>query len=549
MLIRLMNMPKEKFANESTYKNYIENGKEDEFDGLFENAANNKLGFEKQYPMYINGKEIYSSDLIVEKSPIDSTVIGSFQRGTKEHAQQAVKAAMAAFKFWSLMDYKKRAYILKSAANLLSEPARKFELAAILSYENGKSRYESVGEVDEAIDFMRYYSSEFEANKGYTRRTKIEGSQKEVKSGFQGAPSSGEKITIAMKPYGVFGVIAPFNFPVSISIGMSSAALITGNTVVFKPSSTDNMTMLTGLKIYELFRDAGVPAGVFNYVTGLGTVIGSELITNPDVSGIAFTGSRSIGMSMVAKSLGMGMQKVFIVEMGGKNPAIISKYADIEKAVSGVASAAFGFSGQKCSALSRLYVHESIKEEFISRLISKVRDLKIGNPLQKDVYIGPLISRSAYDRYIAVMEKARASSRILYGGNTVKTGFLNSYYVEPVIIDAKHDSDIVHMELFLPILTVESFTNLDEAIRLANDTEYGLTAGFYSKKNGEIKKFIDNIEAGVVYVNREVSATTGAIVGVHAFVGWKGSALTGKGTGSKFYLQQFMHEQSISVSE
>lgn len=542
-------MTKEKFTNESTYKTYLENGNEREFDQLFDDAVDKtKVSFGAQHPMYIGGKPIYAKELLEERSPIDSKLVGIFQKGTQENAQQAIAEASRAFLQWSALDYKKRVEIFRNAANLLSESGRKFSIAAILSYENGKSRYESVGEVDEAIDFMRYYANEMEANKGYSRKTQIEQSTKSVESGFQGAPSSGEKVTISMKPYGVFGVIAPFNFPVSISIGMSVGALITGNTVVFKPSSTDNMTMLTGLKIYELFKDAGLPDGAFNYVTGPGSTLGDELATNEAVSGIAFTGSRATGMSMISKCFNLGRQKVFVVEMGGKNPAIISKTANIDDAVSGVASAAFGFAGQKCSALSRVYVHESIKEQFISKLVGKTRELKIGNPLKKDIYIGPLISGSAYSRYADSVNRARNSARILYGGNRVKTEFPNSFYVEPTIVEAKHDNELVRKELFCPFLTIESFTDFDEAIKLANDTEYGLTAALYSGNSKEIRKFSERINAGVVYINRAVSATTGAIVGVHTFVGWKGSALTGKGTGSKFYLQQFMREQSLSVT-
>jgi 1-pyrroline-5-carboxylate dehydrogenase len=540
-------MTKSKFTNESTYKNYLESDKEEEFDRLFDSAIEKaKKLFSSQnthqYPMYIGGKEVFGKELIQEKSPIDSSVIGNFQKGTREHAQAAIAESLSAFRTWSITDYRERIAIFRKAADLLSD--RKFDIAAILSYENGKSRYESIGEVDEGIDFMRYYSNELELNKGYSRKIYTEKSSKNVESGFQGAPAGAEKVTISMKPYGVFGVIAPFNFPVSIGIGMSTGALITGNTVVFKPSSTDNMTMLTGIKIYELFKDAGLPAGVFNFITGPGSTVGDELALNDATAGIAFTGSRETGMGMVARCFNSGKQKIFIVEMGGKNPAIISKSADIDAAVSGVASAAFGFAGQKCSALSRVYVHESIKEQFISKLINKVREFKIGNPLEKDVYVGPLISESAYKRYIEIIGKAKTSARILYGGNVVKTG-LAGYYVEPTIIEARHDNELVHKELFLPILTIESFTDLSDAIDLANDTEYGLTAGFYGK---EIRKFSDNILAGVVYVNRPISATTGAIVGLHTFVGWKGSALTGKGTGSKFYLQQFMREQSLSVT-
>ncbi len=541
-------MPKTKFTNESTYKNYLEQGKETEFDRLFDGAVQNaKRMFGKKYPMFISGKETFSNETIEERSPIDGTLIGVFQKGGIEHAKSAISAAQQAFPNWSKMDYRERAAIFEKAASLLSQ--RKFDFAAVLSYENGKSRYESIGEVDEGIDFMRYYASELLMNKGYSRKTKSQQGTDSGKSGFQGAPSAAENVIIAMKPYGVFGVIAPFNFPVSISIGMSTGALITGNTVVFKPSSTDNMTMLTGLYIYQLFKDAGLPDGVFNYVTGPGSKVGEELASNDSVSGIAFTGSRSTGMSMMARCFSSGKQKVFIVEMGGKNPTIIARNADIDKSVSGVASAAFGFAGQKCSALSRVYVHESIKEQFVSKLIEKARNMKIGDPLQKDVYIGPLISESAFKRYMESVTKAKTYGRILYGGNPVKVGYSNCYYVEPVIFEAMHDNELIKRELFLPMLSIETFSNIDDAIRLANDTEYGLTAGFYGASNSDIKKFASRINAGVVYINREISATTGAMVGVHTFVGWKGSAITGKGTGSKFYLPQFMREQSVSITK
>jgi 1-pyrroline-5-carboxylate dehydrogenase len=540
-------MPKIKFMNESTYKNYLESGKESEFDRLFDMAAQEALNsFGGSYPMYIGSKAVFAKELLEERSPIDYNIkIGSFQKGEREHAQLAVSEAQKAFNSWRTTDYSERASIFTNAANLLSK--RKFSAAAILSYENGKTRYESIGEVDEAIDFMRYYANETLANKGYIRKTHLAGSIKGVDAGFQGAPSQEEKVTIAMKPYGVFGVIAPFNFPVSISVGMSVGALITGNTVVFKPSSTDNMTMLSGLKIYELFKEAGLPPGVFNYITGPGSVIGDELSTSDGVAGIAFTGSRATGLGMVSKGFSSGKQKVFVVEMGGKNAAIISKTADLDRAASGVASAAFGFCGQKCSALSRVYVHASVKEQFIGKLIEKARYMKIGNPIEKDVYIGPLISESAKQRYESSIRTAKSTGRILYGGNTVKIG-LQGAYVEPAIVETRHDSELVRNELFLPVLTIESFTDIDEAIRMANDTEYGLTAGFYSRSKKEISRFEDGMHAGVMYINRSISATTGAIVGLHTFVGWKGSALTGKGTGSKFYLQQFMREQSISVT-
>ena len=539
-------MPKSNFENEFTYKKYADSGREQEFDSLFENAANEvKKGFGSTHPIYIDGKVVYAQETLTERSPIDSNmVVGKFQKGNREHVRQAITAAQKAFVTWGELGYKERASLFIKAADLFSK--EKFRLSATLSYENGKSRYESIGEVDEAIDFMRYYANEILVNKGYSRKTASKQDAIRMNAGFQGAPSAAESVRISMKPYGVFGVLAPFNFPISLSVGMSSAAMITGNTVVFKPSSSDNMSMLTGLKIYELFKQAGLPDGVFNYVTGPGSVIGEELISNDSIAGIAFTGSRSTGMSMMSSAFNMGKQKIFVVEMGGKNPAIVSKYANLDDAVSGISSAAFGFSGQKCSCTSRVYVHESIKEQFVSKLIEKARTLKIGNPLEKGVYMGPLISESAHKRYTESIEKARATGRVLYGGNTVKVG-LNGFYVEPAIIEVRHDSELVHKELFVPIITIESFKTMDEAIGMANDAEYGLTAALYSSKSREIKEFSKRIQAGVVYINRAVSATTGAIVGLHTFVGWKGSSLTGKGTGSKFYLQQFMREQSTSV--
>ena len=533
------------FKNESTFKKYSESGREVEFDRLFDEAVlevkQKHMG--KRHPLYINGGEEYAGEEISEYSPIDGSYIGKFQRATREQTDMAIMAAAEAFKSWSQTDYKERVKIFRKAAELFSK--YKFRVAAILSIENGKTRYESIGEVDEAIDFLNYYSLELEKNKGYIRRTKLDESKVHVTAAFQGAPGKAEKVTIALKPYGVFGVIAPFNFPISISVGMSTGALITGNTVVFKPSSTDNMTMLTGVEIYRIFSEAGLPNGVFNYVTGPGSEVGDELVMSKYVSGIVFTGSKNTGLSMVVKTLQAGMEKAFIVEMGGKNPVIVSKNADLEAAASGIVSAAYGYCGQKCSAASRVYVHEAVKEELISKILDNMHSLKIGDPLKKENYIGPLISASALKRYNQSVEEIKKTGRIIYGGKVVSTQ--GGIYVEPVLAEADHSNPLFHKELFLPFLLVDTYKKLEEAIAKANDTGYGLTAGMYSMKKSEIREYTKAIQSGVVYINRETSATTGAIVGLHTFVGWKGSGLTGKGTGSKFYLQQFMREQSLSI--
>lgn len=534
------------FQNESTYRSYVEQSNEQEFDRQFDEAVGRVKGelLGKKHAMFINGKEVFTGEELVENSPIDGRHIGTFQKGTREQAKQAVEAAQGAFAAWSGMDYRERVKIMTNAMELFRK--HKFEIAAILSIENGKTRYESVGEVDEAIDFLNYYSQDMLKNKGFVRKTKLGGSSTKVNAGFQGAPGNEEKITLPLKPYGVFGVIAPFNFPISISTGMSTGALITGNTVVFKPSSTDNMTMLTGLRIYQLLKEAGLPDGVFNYVTGPGSEVGDELVVNPGVSGIAFTGSRHVGLGMMTKALGLGLQKTFVVEMGGKNPAIVSKKADLDAAVDGVASAAFGFDGQKCSACSRIYVQEAVKEEFVSKLIDKMRGFKIGDPLRKDIYMGPLISQKALEKYNSSVNEAKSSGKVVYGGNAVNAGLAGAY-VEPTLIEVSQDNRLMHDELFVPILSLDTFKQFDEALGKANDVEFGLTAGLYSKNRKEVNAFVNGIQAGVVYVNRRTSATTGAIVGMHTFVGWKGSGLTGKGTGSKYYLQQFMHEQSLAV--
>ena len=541
-------MAKTEFNNEFTYKNYLEAGKEDEFDSLFDAAVSEaRRSFGQKHPLYIGDKPVMAEQMITERSPIDGTVIGYFSKGTREHTRSAIAAAKAAFDSWKNTDYRARSDLFRKAAGVFSK--HKFYLSAVLSYENGKSRYESVGEIDEAIDFMRYYANELEANKGYSRKTSQAKSTAKVSAGFQGAPSSKEeRVQISLKPLGVWGVIAPFNFPVSIGMGMSAGALLAGNTAVFKPSSSDSMTMMSGLLIYQYLKEAGLPSGVFNYVSGPGSEVGDELVVSKDVSGIAFTGSRSVGIGMMLKAYQSGQQKTFVVEMGGKNPVIVSKNSDMDMAVSAVASAAFGFDGQKCSACSRVYVHDSIKEQFVSKLIEKARSFKIGNPLEKGVYLGPLISGNALKTYEQAIQEVKSDGRLLYGGNKVQSS-MQGNYVEPTIIEVRPDHELVKRELFVPILIVQGYSDFSDALRRANDVEYGLTAGLYSKNNKEIKEFMNGIQSGVVYINRETSATTGAIVGLHTFVGWKGSSVGGKGSGSKFYLQQFMKEQSMSLTK
>jgi 1-pyrroline-5-carboxylate dehydrogenase len=500
--------------------------------------------------MFIGGKRVFSECEVRTSSPIDRRItLGYFQRGKVEHVKKAVSAAKDAFYGgWRDADWRRRVDFCDRAAAALSR--RKFQLAVILSYENGKSRNESVGEVDEAIDFLRYYSYLIRQNSGLIIERKPYLAKKGSSHlGHQGARSSGENVKIVPKPFGVWSVIAPFNFPVSISTGMCAAALITGNTVVFKPSFGDNPTPLTGIKIYEAFQEAGLPDGVLNYVTGFGEEIGDELVVNPDVAGIVFTGSRKVALGIQSK-IG-GTQKQFVAEMGSKNPVIITDSADMDRALAGVVSAAFGFCGQKCSAASLAIVHTSVYEKFKKGLLGRLSSVRIGDPLKKDVYMGPLIGKSALERYLTSVEQAEGEGRILYGGSRLVGGDLyeNGSYVEPTVIEVPEDNELFRKELFLPILALARYSDFKDAVRLANRTEYGLTAGLYTKDKKEIEYFNDNIEFGTVYVNRDVSATTGAVVGQQTFVGWKGSSLSSKGTSSLSYLLQFVREQSQTVVE
>jgi 1-pyrroline-5-carboxylate dehydrogenase len=352
-----------------------------------------------------------------------------------------------------------------------------------------------------------------------------------------------ENISV-LRPYGVWAVISPFNFPLALAAGPAGAALVTGNTVVFKPSSE---TPLLGVKLYEMAQEAGLPAGVFNIVTGTGESVGQALIDEPGIDGIVFTGSTAVGMKMIRDNGQRRMPRPLILEMGGKNPAIVMKTADLEKATMGVGRSAFSAQGQKCSACSRVYVHRDIKAKFLDLFVDKLRAVKVGNPLERGVAIGPVINEAAVKRFEEAVEQARAEGgRVLVGGRRLRDGDLaHGYFVEPTVIDnVRADCSLLAQELFVPLTVICEVPSLDEAIENANSTEYGLTAGIYSEDEREIERFQRGVHAGVLYVNRRAGATTGAWPGVNPFGGWKASGSTGRGSGGPYYVQQFMHEQS-----
>lgn len=478
---------------------------------------------------FINGEACPARDgETAHASPVDTRLVVSyFPKGTREDARAAIQAARGAYENWSAMDYRDRVKILRKAADLMVD--RRFEMSAWMAFEAGKNRAEALAEVNEAAELIRYYCDRMEAHKGFV--VKLE------------APGAGQETVSVLRPYGVWAVISPWNFPMALATGMSAGALVAGNTVVFKPSSE---SPVLGSEIYRALADAGLPRGVYNLMVGPGSQVGAELQENKGVDGLIFTGSKEVGMQ-VYHQFAKGHPKPVIAEMGGKNPAIVTASADLDEAAEGVMRAAFGFDGQKCSACSRVYVDNSVKEKFLELLVNYTRNrVKVGDPTRKETFMGPVINKAAVETYTRAAEQARRDgAKFLYGGNVLRSGeFEHGYYVEPAIVELPSSHPLFQEELFVPFLVVAGVDSFDEALRLSNDSEYGLCAGIYTRNGGEAQAFLDHIEAGVTYVNRRAGATTGAWPGVNSFGGWKGSGSTGKSALGPFYVQQFMREQS-----
>jgi len=520
------------FENELTLDTHRERGTMAEFHRSFEDAVSTveaELG--APHPLWIDGDARAVDEQYTVTSPADHELeIGHFAAGTAEDVDRAVTAATGAFDEWRRTHWSDRIELFREAADRMQ--ARKYELAAMLTLENGKNRFEAMADVDEAIDFLRFYSREIKRNEGYEFDT--------------GEPTPGQHCTNGLEPFGVFGVIAPFNFPVAIFCGMLAGAVITGNTAVAKPASA---TPLVAHKTVEILTDAGLPDGVVNLVIGSGRDVGQPLIEHEDVAGVVFTGSRAVGREIRRTFFEREKPGPVIAELGGKNPVIVTSNADLEKAVSGVKNGAFGFSGQKCSATSRVYVDKGRYGEFTDRLVTATEDVVIDDPREADAFISPLIDDSALERYERICETAREVGTVRTGGEVVTDGDLaRGRFVEPTVVtDVPHEHEIAREEHFVPFVTIHPVSGLDEAIEKANDSAYGLCAGLFSEDDAEIETWFDRIESGMCYVNREQSATTGALVQAQPFGGWKASGTTSKFAGGYWYLPQFMREQSRTV--
>ena len=486
----------------------------------------------KKHSAFIGGHDRSEGVLARAPSPIDRDILlGEFPQADGAAVDEAVKAARAAYPEWRDMGWVRRVEILRAGADVLEE--RKWDLTVACLIEVGKSRLEAAGEVEEAIDLIRHYCDEMERNDGF----------REERPGA----SSAEKCSVVLRPYGVFGVIAPFNFPVALSVGMMSAALVAGNTVVFKPSDAAG---LTGRLVVEALVEGGLPDGVLNLVFGA-TETGEALARHPDVDGFAFTGSNAVGMTIMRHAASAQAMRPVLAEMGGKNPAFVTASADLDLAATGIARSAFGLSGQKCSAASKAYVARHLVNEFLGKLVETTSKFVVGDPRKRDVFMGPVIDEDALNRFKGASQQAAADGNVILGGRQLDGGlFDRGPYVAPTIVGGLGaDHRINRDELFLPFISVQPFDDLETAIADANRSAFGLTAGIYAQDPAELDRFLDTIEAGVLYANRASGATTGAWPGFQTFCGWKGSGTSGKGGLGSWYVPQFMREQSRTVFE
>lgn len=503
----------------------------EELQALYEaglEKARSRLG--GSHRNFVDGRERDGDGTFEVRSPIDSEIlIGRFAKGTRQDVHDAVAAARRAQPAWAATPWRDRLALVRKAADLVS--ARQMEYAALMAHEVGKNRLEALGEIEEAADMFRYYSQTFEDNAGFDHPMGNLG-------------DSAVHTRSILRPHGVFAVISPFNFPFALAAGPTIAALIAGNTTVLKPAS---IGALSAVLLAEIYRDAGFPAGTFNLVMGPGETVGQELQDHPGIDGIVFTGSYEVGMRLY-RSFSRDWPRPCIVEMGGKNPAIVTAKADLEEAAEGIVRSAFGFDGQKCSANSRVYVEGPVHDELVRLLVEKTQQLVVGNPIPRETFMGPVIDRKAVDRFVQASSEARRDGVVHVGGEPLTHGDLaRGNYVQPTIVGLPASHRLFRDELFLPFTAVAKVADLDEALRLSNESQYGLTAGVFSEDPAEVQRFLDGIHAGVLYVNRRAGATTGAWPGIQPFGGWKGSGSTGKAGLGMYYVAQFLREQSQTV--
>jgi len=495
--------------------NFVHRGNQQKMEAALRDMRT-RLG--QKYPIVIDGKKIWTGSSIDSINPSSPTqVVGAVAEAGIEQTEAAVAAARKAFEHWCRVSVHHRADLLERVASIMDR--RRFELSALEVFEVGKPWAEADGDIREAIDFLLFYAQQMRL-RGLPRLT-------------QHVP--GEESYQHHWPRGVTLVIAPWNFPMAILTGMVSAALVTGNTVIMKPAE---QSAVCGAFVMEMFEEAGVPPGVLNFLPGKGRVIGQHLVDHKDIDMIAFTGSREVGLRIwesAGRTLpGQRELKRVVCEMGGKNAVIVDSDADLDEAIVDSIYSAFGYQGQKCSALSRLIVLDENYDRVIKRLIDAAGSLRVGNPETPGITVGPVIDETAYRRMLETIEAGKKEATLAYQGKDFPA---EGYFIPPTIFtDVKPTMRLSCEEIFGPVLSVIRVRDLGEAIRVANDTDYALTAGFFSRSPANIERVKAELVAGNVYINR---SCTGAVVGRHPFGGFK---MSGGGTkaGGGDYILQFL---------
>lgn len=480
----------------------------------------------REYPMVIGNRLVKTEKKIKSVNPArPSQVVGVVQEADSSHVEGAIQAATAAFENWRQAPVEKRASLLHAVATILRE--RKFELCAWMVFEVGKNWAEADADVAETIDFAEYYAREA------LRLARAE----------PALHLPGERGSLVYIPLGVGAVIPPWNFPCAIAAGMTMAAIVCGNTVILKPSHD---SPIIAAKFFEVLQEAGMPDGVVNFCPGTGRGFGAALVEHPQTRFIAFTGSKEVGLDINLRAAttqkGQKWIKRTVLEMGGKDSVIVDADANLDAAVEGVAQAAFGFSGQKCSACSRAIIDEKIYEVFLERLRERVAKITVGDPVENKA-MGPVVSEKQYKEILDYIEIGKKEGRLIAGGGAVKAAG-EGYYIAPTVIaDVSPTARIAQEEIFGPVLAVIKSRNFEDALQIANNTEFGLTGAVYSTTREKLERARYDFHVGNLYLNRKC---TGAMVGAHPFGGFNMSGTDSKAGGPDYLL---LFSQAKSVAE
>jgi 1-pyrroline-5-carboxylate dehydrogenase len=478
-----------------------------------------------EYELVIGGERLQTEGKIISRNPArPAQVVGIHQKAGAEHAEKAMQAALRAFETWQYTPAEERASLLLNAAAIIRD--RKFEFCAWLTYEVGKNWAEADADVGETIDFLEFYARE--ALRLARATTPIQ--------------YPGERNELLYIPLGVGAVIPPWNFPFAIMAGMTAAAVVTGNTVILKPSS-DSPTIAA--RFVDVLEEAGLPPGVVNFCPGSGATFGNAIVEHPKTRFIAFTGSKEVGLDIHERAAktqpGQIWIKRTILEMGGKDSIIVSADADLDKAVTGVVASAFGFSGQKCSACSRAIVEEPVYDMFVERVREMAAKLTVGDPAENP-NMGPVVNEDAMKTIQGYIETGKKEGRLIAGGNAIKTPE-KGYFLEPTVFaDIAPDAHISQEEIFGPVLAILKAHDFDHALAIANNTEFGLTGAVYSADSTKLERARREFHVGNLYFNRKC---TGAMVGAHPFGGFNMSGTDSK-AGGPDYLYLFTQAKSVA---